>query len=272
MPKLDVCLDTFFTDLTYEERIRRVAALGFKAYEFWFPDKGFDGKATFSQDKDFDRLAALNAELGLTTVDFVLNHTEGSILASLIDKRDRQKIVDGLGRLAGFAKKIGCTRLISASGNEIPGQRREEAIDCMIETLGAAGKALASSGITIILEPFNTIVDHPGCFLDDAELGIEVLKRVGLPNVKMLYDIYHNQIMSGNIVSFIKRNIEHIGHFHIAGVPGRHEPNPSELDYVYIVGEIDRTGYAGYIGLEYFPILESGASLSRTLSLLASKG
>lgn len=268
MPKLDVCLDVFFTELPYEERIRKVAALGFKAYEFWFPDKGFDGKAIFSKDKDFDRLAALNDELGLSTVDFVLNHTEGGILASLIDRKDRQKILDGLGRLAALAKKVGCTRLISASGNEIPGQGKEEAVDCMVETLAAAGKALAGDGITIILEPFNTIIDHPGCFLDDAELGIEVLKRVNLPNVRLLYDIYHNQIMSGNVVSFIRRNIGYIGHFHVAGVPGRHEPDPCELNYPHIMKEIDKAGYKGHVGLEYWPTLESGASLARSLGLL----
>ena len=270
MAKLDVCLDVFFTDLSYPDRIRKVAECGYKAYEFWFPDMRFDGANVLAEAKDFDRIADLNAELGLVTVDFVLNHSAGSILASLVDKRDRQRILDGLGHYAELAGKIGCTRLISASGNVIPGHKKVEAIGNMVETLVAAGKILAKSGITIILEPFNTKVDHPGCFLDDADLAIDILKQVNLPNVKLLYDIYHNQIMSGNVVSFIRKNIDLIGHFHVAGVPGRNEPDYCELDYGFILKEIDKLGYQGYAGLEYWPKVDAAESLKRTLAYLGT--
>jgi hydroxypyruvate isomerase len=268
MAKLGVCIETFFTDLPYSERIRRAAECGYKAYEFWFPEKRFDGKDLFEEEKDLDRFAELNAALGLTTTDFVLNHSAGGVVASLVDRKDRSRILEAVDRVAGLAKKVGCRNLISGSGNTIPGQKREEAVENMVEGLAAAGKALAKHGITILLEPWNSKVDHPGNFLDDPSLAVEVLKKVNLPNVKLLYDIYHNQIMAGDVVSFIRQNISYIGHFHVAGVPGRHEPDPCELNYTFILQEIDRLGYTGHIGLEYWPTMDHAKSLTGTRKAL----
>ena len=264
MAKLGVCIETFFSALPYAERIGKVAACGFTAYEFWFPEKRFDGKALVDEEKDLDRFAELNAKLGLTTTDFVLNHSAGGVVASLIDRKDRSKILDAVDRVAALAKKVGCRNLISGSGNTIPGQKRDEAVANMVEGLAVAGKALAMHGIMILLEPWNSKVDHPGNFLDNPSLAVEVLKKVNLPNVKLLYDIYHNQIMTGDVVSFIRQNIAHIGHFHVAGVPGRHEPDPCELNYPFILKQIDSLGYTGHVGLEYWPTMDHAQSLMQT--------
>ena len=126
-----------------------------------------------------------------------------------------------------------------------------------------------AEGITLLLEPWNTRVDHPDNFLDDPHTCAEVLKRVNSPNVKMLYDIYHMQIMDGNVVAFLRENIGLIGHFHVAGVPGRHEPDSCELNYPFIIGEIDRLGYTGHVGLEYWPTVGDAESLKRTLEYLS---
>jgi hydroxypyruvate isomerase len=265
---LGVCIETFFTDLPYPERIRRAAACGYTAYEFWFTEKRFDGKALFDEQKDLEAFAELNATLKLTTTDFVLNHSAGAVVASLIDRKDLPKILEAVDRYAAMAKKVGCRALISGSGNTIPGQPRELAVANMVEALSAMGRALAPHGITVLLEPWNSRVDHPGNFLDDPYLAVDVLKKVNLPNVKLLYDIYHNQIMAGDVVSFIRTNIGHIGHFHVAGVPGRHEPHPSELDYAFILKEIDKAGYTGAVGLEYWPTMDHAASLTQTRKVL----
>ena len=264
MAKLSVCIETFFSDLPYEDRLRRIAKLGFKAYEFWFPDKRFDGGALIPETKDFGKIAELNKELGLTATDFAFNHPDGGVVASLIDKRDRQKLLDTIEGTIAAAKKIGCKALISGSGNKVPGLRREEALDSMAEGLGRLAPICERNGITLILEAFNSRVNHPDYFLDDPQTCIDVIKKVGSPSVKMLYDIYHMQIMDGNILDFVKANLSYIGHFHAAGVPGRHEPVRCELDYPYILGEIDRMGYKGYFGLEYWPTLEPGKSLEGT--------
>jgi hydroxypyruvate isomerase len=138
----------------------------------------------------------------------------------------------------------------------------------MIAALSELAPICAREGITLIVEPFNTRVDHPDCFLDDPHLCVEVLRAVGSPNVQMLYDIYHMQIMEGNVTAFIRENISHIGHFHVAGVPGRHEPDSGELHYPFIMKEIDRLGYTGFVGLECWPTMDHAESLKRTLRYL----
>ena len=269
MAKLSACIEPFFSELPYAERIRRVAELGFTAYEFWFHDKRFDGRSLAPEKKDFDKIAELNARHGLTTTDFVFNHPDGGIVASLIDAKDRPRLLDSIEAIIGLAKKIGCRSLISGSGNKVKGLAREKALDSMTEGLAALAPICQKNAITLIVEPFNSRVDHPDYFLDDPETCVEVLRRVNSPNVKMLFDIYHMQIMHGHILSFVKENLAHIGHFHVAGVPGRHEPSPSELDYPFILKEIDAMGYTGHFGLEYWPVGDAAASLIRTMRVLA---
>jgi hydroxypyruvate isomerase len=264
MAKLCACIEPFFTDLPYAERIKRIAELGFSAYEFWFHDKRFDGKALVPEKKNFEQIAELNAKYRLTTSDFVFNHPDGGIVASLIDRKDRPRLLDSVEEMIGMAKKIGCRSFISGSGNKVPGLKREKALESMVDGLSAIGAICAKNGITIILEPFNSRVDHPDYFLDDPETCVDVLKKVNNPSVKMLFDIYHMQIMHGNIVAFLRENIGHVGHFHIAAVPGRHEPDSGELDYPFILREIDRLGYTGYCGLEYWPTIDPAESLKRT--------
>jgi hydroxypyruvate isomerase len=268
MAKLSVCIEPFFSELPYLDRIRKVAELGFTAYEFWFHDKRFDGGRLVPETKDFDRIAELNSRLGLSTCGFVFNHPDGGIVASLIEKKDRPRLLDNLEAMIGRAQKIGCRAFISGSGNKVPGLAREKAIESMVEGLSAAARVCAAHGITLLLEPFNSKVDHPDYFLDDPQVCIDVLRQVNNPAAKMLYDIYHMQIMGGNVLAFVKENLAHIGHFHVAGVPGRKEPVPSELDYVFILKEIDGMGYTGHFGLEYWPTVEPGESLARTRRVL----
>jgi hydroxypyruvate isomerase len=269
MAKVGVCIELFFSDRPYAERLERIAALGFRYYEFWFPDRRFDGSRLIDEEKDFGELAELNEKLGLTCTDFVFNHPEGGMVGSLIDKRDRSRILDSLEGTIERAKGIGCPALISAAGNRVAGISRPKAIESMIETLSACARVGERHGIVLLLEPFNTRVDHPDYFLDDPVVGLQVLKAVNSAAVRMLYDIYHMQIMSGNIVAFLRENLPWIGHVHVAGVPGRHEPEAGELNYPFILKELDRLGYRGGVGLEYWPRLDPAESLKRTRSYLS---
>ena len=186
----------------------------------------------------------------------------------MIDARDRSLILDSLGAMIERARTIKCPAFISGAGNVVPGLARGKAIDTMIETLSLAAKVCEKEGITLLLEPFNTKVDHPHYFLDSAEECMTVLKAVHSPSVRMLYDIYHMQIMGGDVVTFIRKNIQWIGHFHVAGVPGRHEPLDGELNYPFILKEIDRLGFAGGVGLEYWPTIDPAESLRQTAAWL----
>jgi hydroxypyruvate isomerase len=276
MPRFSVCVETFFSDLPYEDRIRRVAELGFSAYEFWFRDLRFNGREFTPEAKDFDRIAELNARHGLSTAAFAFRESRGATSAtgrdapaSLIDPRDQPLLRDRIEVTIERAKRIGCPLLITGAGDSVAGLSRAEALDNLQQALSLLAPICRSTGITLLLEPFNSRVDHPGCFLDDPVTCVEVLRRVNSPNVKMLFDIYHMQIMHGDILSFVRQNLQYIGHFHVAGVPGRHEPSPSELDYRFILREIQDMGYTGYFGLEYWPSMDAGVSLRAARRALA---
>jgi hydroxypyruvate isomerase len=268
MAKLAVCIEPFFPDLPYAERLARVRRLGFRHYEFWFLDKRFDGKTLIDEKKNLEELAECNARYGLTCTDFVFNHPDGGVVAALIDKRDHGKLLDTLEGIIEQGRRVGVKAFISGSGNKVAGLRPEEAVENMVAGLKACAPILAKHGATLLLEPWNTRVDHPHNFLDDPRLSVEVLKKVGSPAVKLLYDIYHMQIMAGDVTAFIRENIGYIGHFHAAGVPGRHEPDACELNYPFILKELDRLGYQGCVGLEYWPTMDHAASLKRTKKYL----
>src|SRR5271169_1264978 len=106
MAKIGVCAETFFSDLPYDQRLRKIAALGFTRYELWFHDKRFDGSRLHDEPKDFDRLAELNAELGHACTDFIFNHPDAGVKAAMIDKRDRSLILDSLGAMIERDRKI----------------------------------------------------------------------------------------------------------------------------------------------------------------------
>jgi len=270
MVKIGVCIEPFFSTLPYRQRIEKVHALGFTSYEFWFHDLRYDGTNLVPEKKDFAEIAELNAKYSLTTTDFVFNHPDGGVLGALIDKRQKQFILDSFGEIVGYAKQIGCKGFISGSGNKIPGLARQAAADSMTESLKALAPLCEEADITLLLEPFNTKINHPDYFLDEGDLAVEVLKAVGSPKVKMLFDIYHMQIMDGNILDFVRQNLDYIGHFHIAGVPGRHEPIDNELNYRHIVQAIDRMGYQGHFGLEYWATMADEQSLALTKRYLES--
>jgi len=268
MAKIGVCIEPFFSDLPYGERISKIHELGFRYYEFWFHNLRFDGSKMIPEDKNFEQIAELNAKYGLTCTDFVFNHPDGGVVGAMIDRNDRGLILDSFEGIIELAGKIGCKSFISGAGNNVPGLGRQEAIENMIETLKACAVTAEKHGVTLILEPFNTRVDHPDYFLDDPHTCIEVLKAVDSSSVKMLYDIYHMQIMDGNVVAFIREHIRYIGHFHVAGVPGRNEPYECELNYPFILKQIEKLGYKGGVGLEYWPTIDPAESLKRTKAYL----
>lgn len=269
MGKIGACIETVFTDLPYRDRLKRIKDIGFTHYEFWFHDKRFDGANLLDEMKDFTMFAELNEEYGLTPTGFVFNHSFGGIQGSLINKNERSKLMDNIEEMIGLAKKIGCKNLVSGGADKIPGMDSRTAVENMVEALQELAPVCEEHDITMLLEPFNSLVDHPDCFLDDPETAADVLRQVNSPNVKMLFDIYHMQIMSGNILSFVKENLSLIGHFHIAGVPGRNEPFENELDYRFIVKSIEEMGYEGIFGLEYFPLKDPEISLKETLRLFS---
>ena len=268
MVKIDVCIETVFPELPFMERIEKIAQLGFQAIEFWFWDYEFDGQGLNSKKKDIDQIASLTKELNIEINDIVVNAPDGSIGGFLTKAEDKDKYLERLKETIGIAHRLNCKKLITCSGNEIQGFSKEKQLANMIKILEEASRIAAKEDIVLLPEPLNSRVDHQGCFLTSSRIGFDIIKQINSPNLKLLYDIYHMQIMEGNISDTIKENISLIGHFHAAGVPGRHELDNGELDYAFIVKKIDELGYQGYFGLEYFPALKSEESLKKMKELI----
>jgi hydroxypyruvate isomerase len=181
---------------------------------------------------------------------------------------NRKAFLEQLDRNSDNALAAGCRAGIVTTGNQVPGQTPKSHRKNLVDCLTRAGAAAAKKGFTLNLEPLNTLVDHKGYYLDSREDSLEIVKEVALPNVKLLYDLYHMQIMGGNHLAFVITNIGMIGHFHTAGVPGRHELSDGEMNYPFVMKQILAAGYQGFFGLEYMPSLPSEKSLRKTADLL----
>jgi hydroxypyruvate isomerase len=144
----------------------------------------------------------------------------------------------------------------------------EEGMDNSVLFLNNIKSMAEDMSVNLCMELLNSKVDHPGYMCDHTTWGVEVCKRVDSPRVKLLYDIYHMQIMEGDIIRTIKRNFKYMGHFHTAGNPGRHEfDDTQEMNYTGICKGIADAGYQGFISHEYNPTKDPLETLDRMLSL-----
>ena len=164
------------------------------------------------------------------------------------------------------AVKMGVKRAITQVGNDT-GAPREFQHAAIVDTLKAAKPILEHYGVTVMPEPLNIKVNHPGYYLTTASEAFDIIREVDSPFVKVVYDIYHQQITEGDIIPTVTKNLDLIAHLHSAGHPGRHELWEGELNYRYIFDAIDRAGYTGACGLEYNPLSDPIESLRRAMEI-----
>jgi hydroxypyruvate isomerase len=189
-------------------------------------------------------------ELGFTIVS-IGGHK--SLEDGLNKPSNHNRIADELGVTLETAKKYGIPNLIVFSGNR-NGLSEEEGAANTIAGLNMVKAAAESANVTLILELLNSKVDHPGYQCDHTEWGAKVVSAVNSPRVKLLYDIYHMQIMEGDLIRTIRNNIQHIAHFHTAGNPGRKDLDENqEIFYPPIARTLNELGYDGWVGHEFSP-------------------
>ena len=247
--RLCVAVPCFFKNVDFCEVIRTVASLGYDAIETY-------------RWKDLD-LDAVKATLDETGVELLSMCTTEF---KLTDPTFREKWVEGLRESCEAAAKLGVKRLITQVGKDT-GAPREEQHASIVAGLKAGAPILEQYGVTVMIEPLNTYVNHPGYYLWQSSEAFEIIREVDHPNVKVIYDIYHQQVMEGNIIPTVCNNLEHIAHLHAAGHPGRNELQFGENDYRVIMNAIEKAGYTGAIGLEYNPLLDPIESLKKTREL-----
>lgn len=233
--KLSVCVDAVYAGEDFLKAVGKVKDAGVETIEFW----SLEGK-------DIDGLNVYRKKEGIDIAAFCTG------FISLVDASKRQEYIQSLKSAVETAKKLGCKRIISQTGADT-GEPRQKQHDNLVEGLKACAPYLEENKITLVVEPLNIRVDHKGYYLYSSDEAAEIIKEVGSDYVKMLFDIYHQQITEGDLLRRIREYMPYIGHFHAAGNPGRHELYHSEIDYKNIFQAIKAAGYDGYIGLEYFP-------------------
>lgn len=169
---------------------------------------------------------------------------------NLVDGSLRQQYLEGLGQTLAFCKEAGTPSIITQTGQEIPGISREKQKNDMVETLKQCASLCEAAGVVLELEPLNGLVNHPGHFLQYSDESAEVIDRVDSPFVKLVFDVYHQQITEGNVIRNAVAYIDRIHHFHIADNPGRKQPGTGELNYINILKAIKDTGFDGFVALE----------------------
>lgn len=175
----------------------------------------------------------------------------------LTNPAEREEFLKVLATGIETGRKIGTRMLVVLTGLEREDASRQEQMDSCVAGLRAAAPILEKAGMTAIVEPINTRVTRPGYFLASARESFEVLRRVDSPNVKLLFDIYHVQVMEGDLIPQIRENVDWIGHFHIGDHPGRMQPGTGEINYRNVfraIYELQEAGkFTGYAALEYHP-------------------
>lgn len=170
-----------------------------------------------------------------------------------------------------LAVRHGILNLIVFSGNRCPGLSEDDGMAHTAEGLHRVARAAEEAGVTLLLELLNSRRDHPGYQADHTDWGVRVCRSVGSPRVKLLYDIYHMQVMEGDIIQTLQAHRPHLGHFHTAGVPGRHDlDDAQELNYPAIVRAVVADGYDGWLGHEFVPKGEPVAALKAAYELCAA--
>ncbi|MGM7723229.1 hydroxypyruvate isomerase family protein [Metabacillus sp. Hm71] len=169
---------------------------------------------------------------------------------NLVDETRRDEYLAELKQTIDACKILGTKSIITQTGNVIEGVPREIQRNAMVETLKQCAQLCEEAGIILEVEPLNGLVDHHGHFLQYSDGAAAVIDLVNSPNVKLVFDVYHQQITEGNVIRNATNYIDRINHYHIADNPGRKQPGTGELNYINILNAIKETGYDGFVGLE----------------------
>jgi hydroxypyruvate isomerase len=258
--RIGLCIEMAFASLPFEDRIRKAADCGLRNVEMWLVDGSFKGKP--------EQLAKIAQAHDVTITNTVIGSPDGSVGGGLTNPARRKKWLDRAAMTIEFTKRAEIPATIVCTGNGVKGMGRGQMLASVIAGLRPTVEMAEKAGVTLLLEPLNTAYDHPGYFLASSDAGAEICRKIGSPRLKLLLDCYHMQIMEGDLVNHIERNIDVIGHFHSAGVPGRHELYQGETDYPFLLTQIERLGYQGVFGLEYMPSFDHEESVRKTLAYL----
>lgn len=252
-----LCYPLYKNDIDLDVFCREIAGIGFAAIELW------------TWDDTLDQIAATARRHGLVVASMI---GHGSLTDGLNRVVNHERIHSELQASIDKAAELGIPGLICFSGNRNPGQSDMEGLVACARGLRGIAPYAEERGVNLNVELLNSRVDHPGYQCDHTDWGLALCEMVDSPRVKLLFDIYHMQIMEGDIIRSIRAAGDRIGHFHTAGNPGRHDMDDTqELNYRGICAAIAASDYSLYVGHEFKPHGDSMQAL-RTAFALCDQG
>ena len=252
MPAFAANLTMLYTELDFLDRFAAARADGFEGVEYLFPYAY--PAAQLRERLDKHKLAQVLHNL--PAGDWAKGER------GIACHPDRVgEFQDGVGKAIEYARALQCKQVNCLAGIRPPHVDPNDARETFIKNLQYAAPRLKDAGIKLLIEPINTR-DIPGFFLNYTKQALEIIKAVGSDNLYVQYDIYHMQIMEGDLARTIEANLKLIPHMQLADNPGRNEPGTGEINYGYLLPHVDRLGYQGWIGCEYKPATTTDAGLA----------
>lgn len=265
-PRLSVRVEPLFPGLSLPEQLERVAEVGYQGFEFG------DWRA-----QNPKQINTIKNRLGLECVNIVGNRSVNPKGMGLCDPQERQGFLEEIRASLEAARRFETKMIVVLTGFVVPHLSRQQQHESIVEGLKRGAELAAKTGVTLIVEPINTLAkieplnptgnNHADYYLDRTAEAVEIIRKVDSPFVKILYDLYHAQIMEGNLTVTIREHIQHFAHIHVGDVPGRHQPGTGEIHFGNVFRAIAETGYTGYIGMEYVPRGDAMQSLRNTKDL-----
>lgn len=229
------------------DRVRAAVAAGFDAVEMWG-----------TLDKDVPALRSALDETGVSMTSVLAEPRTNFTLPGT----DLGPFFDGLRRGLDNAAALGSPRLVLGSGIGFPGAKRAANLARLVEVFSQAVEIAEGSGVTLVLEPVNTRVDHPGALLDRTADAVQVVREVDSPVLKVLYDLYHSVAEGEDPAAVLDASADVIDYVQIADVPGRGEPGSGGIDWAASLALLRKAGYAGPLGLEFFPTTDTSEAVA----------
>jgi len=238
--KISIMLWTVFNHLPFEQRLEKVSEAGYHAVELTNEFKDWT-------DADYQRVNRRKRQLGITF------DTTAGLTHGVGNPAERDAFLKDLRGMLTVCDKLECPHLIAMSGNVVPGLTRAQQHDSCIEGLKRAADVIQGKNIKIFVENIDP-EENPRYYLTSVAEGFEMMRALNHPQVRFLYDFYHEQIAEGNLIEKLEKNIDYVGLCHIADVPHRHQPGTGEINYGNIYQTLARLNYDRYIAMEFMPV------------------
>ena len=255
MSQFSICIDMMFCELPFYQRFEVVKRSGYNRVEFW-------GWRERSIEKIKHGISRVSLDIALMNVDSKDENVSRKLWQGITSCDKLADFKEAIEQTVTIYKDLNVEKLVILPGNRRNDMTREQQMGMLYEGLIIAAEMAEKYKLMFVLEPLD-LKNRPRSVLYQSEDGFNLIKKINSSRVKLLYDIYHQQITEGNLIETISENAELIGHIHLADVPGRHEPGSGEINFINILSMLNTLDYNISVGMEYIPTIDTEKSLER---------